>query len=157
MVESLIDRRAFLGGTLTTLATIPAAVSADQQTREAGVYGFELPPKSTLWGVVSFLGEQMVEVTIRSKDRATSERGRFDGKRMTEFSWANNSSAPQFIQLTARVLDGNRELPWGSVKFAADQHLFLGFGQRPKPVEQSKRHGGYPHEAVFVGFIVFGD
>jgi hypothetical protein len=76
MVNALIDRRAFLGGTVTTLATIPAAAGADQQTGEAGVYGFELPPKSTLWGVVTFLGEQMVEVTIRSKDRSTSERGR---------------------------------------------------------------------------------
>ena len=155
MANSLIDRRGFLGGTLATLATAPSAESADQQASER-VYGFELPRKSTLWGVVTFLGEQMVEVTIRSKERTTSERGRFDGKRVAEFSWANNSSDPQRIQLTARVLDGNRELPWGSVKFAADQHLFVGFGQRPKPVEPSKRSGGYPHDAVFVGFIVFG-
>jgi hypothetical protein len=48
MVNSLLGRRAFLGGTLTTLVTIPAAVSADQQAPEAGVYGFELPPKSVL-------------------------------------------------------------------------------------------------------------
>jgi len=157
MASSPVHRRVFFGTALTMLAAVPSAVSAGEQAPEAGVYGFSVPPHSTLWGTVTFLGEQMVEVTIRSKDHSKSERGRFDGKRVAELSWVNTSSSPQSIQLVAKVVDGNRELSWGSVKFAAEQHLFLGFGHRPKPVELSERHGGYPHDAVFVGFVVFAD
>jgi hypothetical protein len=157
MADSFIDRRVFLGGTMAMLAALPSAASADRQAPEARGYFFDLPPKSKLWGVVTFLSEQMVEVTVKSKERSQSERGRFDGKRLAELSWTNGSADAERIHVSARLLDGNRELPGGSVKFAAEQHLFVGFGERPKPVEQSARHGGYPHDAVFVGFIVFGD
>jgi hypothetical protein len=138
------------------LALAAIATDADAgQTREAGVYGFEIPPKSTLWGAIVFLGEDMVEVTVATSRRSQSERGRFDGKRLVEFSWANSTADVEYVKLSAKALSGDRELPWGGVKFAAEQHLFLAFGQRAMPVDLSHRNGGYPYDAVFVGFIVF--
>lgn len=156
MTEFSSDRRALFARTLAMLAMAPMAMDADAgQTREIGVYGFVVPPKSTLWGAIIFLGEDMVEVTAASSRKSKSERGRFDGKRLVEFSWVNSTADVERVNLGAKALSGDRELPWESVKFAAERHLFIGFGQRAMPVEVSQRHGGYPHEAVFVGFIVF--
>jgi|tagenome__1003787_1003787.scaffolds.fasta_scaffold20372931_2 hypothetical protein len=154
---SHVDRRAFIGGTLAALSALPTRVRAHGQVPERGVFDLLLPPKSRLFGFVTFLGDQMVEVTVRNKSSSKSVRGRFDGKRTAELSWENTGASSEAIQVLARALDGNRELPFGSMKFAAEQHLFLGFGERPRPVEQAERHGGYPNDAVFVGFVVFGE
>jgi hypothetical protein len=155
MTEFCSDRRALFARTLAMLAMAPIAMDADAgQTREIGVYGFEVPPKSTLCGAIVFLGEDLVEKTLASSRKSKSERGRFDGKRLVEFSWINSTADVERVNLSAKALTADRELPWGSVKFAAEQHLFIAFGQRAMPVELSHRHGGYPHEAVFVGFVV---
>ena len=150
-----LDRRSFFSVTLPMLAVgrgIPDRVTG--QT-EAGVYRFEIPPKCKLWGAITFLGEDMVEVIVASKRRSQSARGRFDGKRLVEFTLDNSSAEAEKISLSARTVDDNRELPWGGVRFVAGQNLFVGFGARAQPVELSNRHGGYPHDAVFLGFIVF--
>ena len=138
------------------LTTAPFVEGTRAQT-EPHVYAWELPAHCTLLGTVTFLSDHMVEVTMRGKSRSKSARGRFDGKRTADLSWENTGSAPEAIQLVAETIDGNRPLPWGSVSFAAQQHLFIGFGQRAKPLDPSSRHGGYPHDAVFVGFVVFTD
>jgi hypothetical protein len=64
------------------------------------------------------------------------------------------SNAVEQIALSAKSLSTG-ELPWDAVQFAAQKHLFIGFGRRSMPVELSNRLGGYPHDAVLAGFIVF--
>ena len=90
-----IDGRSFFSSTLPMLAVgreIPDGVTG--QT-EAGVYRFEIPPKCKLWGAITFLGEDMVEVTVASRRRSQSARGRFDGKRLVEFTLDNSSARPR--------------------------------------------------------------
>jgi hypothetical protein len=154
MNQSRLDRRAFFAGALTMVAIAPTALSAEQNP-EAGVSRFELPAKSTVWGVIAFLGEDMIEVTVATARKSKSEHGRFDGKRLVEFSWVNGGADVERITLSAKSLSTGHELPWAAADFAAHQHLFVGFGRRSMPIEVSDRLGGYPHDAVFAGFIVF--
>jgi hypothetical protein len=149
-----IDRRTFFALPMFVAAGVVPHAPATQAP-EAGVYRFDLPAKTTLWGVITFLGDDVVEVTVASRRRSQSERGRFDGKRLAEFSWANSSDEAEPITLSAKTLIGNRDLLPGGIRFVAQEHLFVGFGQRAKPIELSRRHGGYPHDAAFLGFIVF--
>jgi hypothetical protein len=89
MEEPYSDRRTFFAGALPMLTIAPLAADAGQSA-EAGVRRFDLPSKSTLWGVIVFLGDDLVEVTVATARRSKSERGRFDGKRLVEFSWVND-------------------------------------------------------------------
>jgi hypothetical protein len=50
---------------------------------------------------------------------------------------------------------GDRELPPAKVQFLSEQNVYVGFGRRGTPEKLSDRAGGYPYEALFVGFIVF--
>jgi hypothetical protein len=150
-----LDRRAFFSATLPMLVAGREAPDAVTDQSEAGVYRFEIPPKCKLWGAITFLGEDMVEVTVASRRRSQAARGRFDGKRLVELTLDNSTTEADKISLSAKAVDGVRELPWGGVRFVSEQNLFVGFGHRAKPVELSQRHGGYPHDAVFLGFIVF--
>jgi hypothetical protein len=38
-----------------------------------------------------------------------------------------------------------------------ERSLFVGFGRRAAPDKLSNLKGGYPYDAAFVGFIVYGD
>ena len=50
---------------------------------------------------------------------------------------------------------GDRELPPAKVQFLSEQNVYVGFGRRSTPDKLNDRTGGYPYEALFVGFIVF--
>jgi hypothetical protein len=106
---------------------------------------------------VSFLGEDMVEVTLEWDHKSKAVSGRFDGKRVAEFSCRNDSSGKQRLLVRAKSLSDRRELKPGRMVYSADQSSYVGFGYRATPVEASERHGAYPYNAVVVGFTVFGD
>ena len=158
MAKTQCNRRAFVSSTLTALiAMSPSNDGVGLQTTEAGVYRVELPPKTKLWGVIAFLGEEMSEVTVASPRKPQTQRGRFDGKKLVEFSCANDANEVIHVAISARALNTQRDLSVTNARYVADQHLFIGFGHRPQPPDRQRRHGGYPHEAVLVGFILFGD
>jgi hypothetical protein len=43
------------------------------------------------------------------------------------------------------------------VQFPSDQNVYVGFGLRGTPTQRADRRGRYPYDAVFVGFILFGE
>src|SRR5688572_4340974 len=156
MSSHLSGRRAFLA---TVLGGAAGASSRTQsQTSPASeitLRRIELPPKTTLWGVVAFFSDDLVEVTIGTLDQSRKVRGRFRGQRLAEFSWENSSSQVQLIAVQARAVAGMRELAPSNVRLTGNESLFVGFGHRPTPADPRERQGSYPHEAVFVGFILF--
>jgi hypothetical protein len=80
--ESEPDRRAFLASAATVLASAALFPSPAVHSMEVPNYTVDLPPKTTLWGTVAFLGEAFIEVTLATKDQSKSLRGRFDGQRL---------------------------------------------------------------------------
>lgn len=146
-------RRSLLLGAL--VAASPILPVAGQNPEDA-VYFLDLPPKSTLWGVVAFFSEDLIEVTVATAKDERRVRGRFRRQRLVEHSWKNDTSQPQRIAVKARAVAANRELPARNVRYTTGESLIIGFGNRPVPVDGRNREGAYPHEAVFVGFVVFG-
>ena len=124
------------------------------QNPEDAVYFVDLPPKTTLWGVVAFFSDDLIEVTIATASQDRNVRGRFKGQRLAEHSWENDTSQPQ--RLAIRAWAGKRELPHRNVRYTAGESLIIGFGNRPIPADARDREGAYPFEAVFIGFVVFG-
>ncbi len=104
-----------------------------------------------------FFSDDLVEVTVATAQKERRVRGRFKGQRLAEHSWRNDTSQPQRMAVRARAVGGNRELPHRNVRYSAGESLVIGFGNRPAPVDVREREGAYPHEAVFVAFILFGD
>ena len=139
------------------LSTVIAATSPlAGQSQEDVVYFIDLPPKTSLWGAVMFFGDDLVEVTVATAKDERRARGRFRGQRLAEHSWTNSSPQPQRVAIKARAVGANRELPRRNVRYTAGESLLIGFGTRPLPSDPREREGAYPHEAVFVGFILFG-
>ena len=73
------------------------------------------------------------------------------------FHSRNSSGSSERVGIRARALAGDRELPAARTEFLGEQSLFVGFGRRARPDKPSNRTGGYPYDAAFVGFIVYGD
>lgn len=147
------DRRAFLAGALAALA-LPAAPFASQAP-EIPNYWADVPAGATLWALVVFTGEDPVEFTILAGKAIKSIRGRFGAQRLAEYSWRNTSSRTERVAIRARAMAGDRELAAARVQFLSGQNVYVGFGRRPAPEKPDDRTGGYPYEALFVGFIVF--
>ena len=146
-----MERRGFLAALATLAATEASAV----QRPEIATYWAEVPPGATLWGHVYFLSDEPVEVTVVA-DRAVQKlRGSFSAKRVAEYSWRNTSDKDQRVGIRATTLSGGRELPAGPVDYIKADHVYVAFGRRATPERLSDRLGGYPSEAVFVGYTVF--
>ncbi len=118
-------------------------------------YRGDITPGATRWGFVVFPSDEPVEVAIAAGGSVQSLRGRFDGRRFGEYSWRNGSDETWQVAIRAKALAGERELPATRIQFHSQQNVFVGFGRPAMPVERENRRGGYPYEAVFVGFIVF--
>jgi hypothetical protein len=147
----MMKRRSFLAA----LATLAATEAASGQRPEVETYWAEVPPGATLWGHVYFLSEEPVEVTVVA-DRAVQKlRGSFSAKRVAEYSWRNASGKDQRVGIRATTLSGGRELPAGPTEYIKADHVYVAFGRRGTPEKLSDRQGGYPSEAVFVGYTVF--
>jgi hypothetical protein len=155
------DRRDFLIGTLASLVALPAITEADSiQSKELAQSYIELPPKTTLWGVAAFFGPDPVEIAVVTAKQSKSVTGRFRKQRLVEHSWRNSSDKAEKVNIRAQAsrLDGNvQPLEPTGVRFVGEQNCYIGFGRRYPSVNVSEREGAYPYEAVFVGFILFGD
>jgi hypothetical protein len=155
--ESTTDRRAFFASALASLTILTTVTTETSQAQEVANYWADVPPGATLWGVVVFTADEPVELTLVAGKSVRSLRGRFDRQRLTEYSWRNTSNRPERVGIRAKALAGDRELPASIVQFLGEQNAYVGFGQRGTPDKLADRKGGYPYEAVFVGFIIFGD
>ena len=142
--------------TAVMAAASPAASVASQNPEDA-VFFIDLPPRTTFWGVVAFFSDDLIEVTVATAKDERRVRGRFKGQRLVEHSWTNGTSQAQRIAVKARAIAANRELPHRNVRYTAGESVIIGFGSRAVPADAQDREGAYPHEAVFVGFVVFGD
>ena len=114
-----------------------------------------MPPGATLWGLAVFLTDEPIELTVAIGQATQVIRGRFDGQRLSEYSWQNTSSWTQRVGIRAVALSGDRELPTAQARYRKWEHVYVAFGRRGTPEKPSDRHDGYPNEAMFVGFIVF--
>ena len=153
--DNCTDRRAFLATALATLAVLPVVTPQASQAPEVPNYWAEVPPGATLWGLVVFTGDDPVEITMSAGKAIKSIRGRFGGQRLGEYSWRNTSRSTEQVAIRARAMAGDRELPPARVQFLSGQNVYVGFGHRSTPDKLNDRTGGYPYEALFVGFIVF--
>jgi hypothetical protein len=82
-------------------------------------------------------------------------RGDFRARRVVEYSWRNSSGKEESVGIRAVALAGGRELVPGPVDYIKTDHVYVAFGQRGTPEKLTDRTGGYPSEAVFIGYIVF--
>jgi hypothetical protein len=151
-VLSRADRRAFLA---TALGTLTVASAQAAQGPEVPNVWADVPSGATLWGLVVFTGPDPIELTVAAGKSIKVIRGRFGGQRLTEYSWRNTGRNLERVAVTARALAGDRELPAARVQFISAQNLYVAFGRRSTPEKLEERSGGYPFEALFVGFIVF--
>lgn len=94
-------------------------------------------------------------MTVAAGKMIKSIRGRFGGQRLTEYSWRNTGASTEKVAIRARALAGYRELPAARGQFISQENLYVGFGHRSTPEKLNEHIGGYPFEALFVGFIVF--
>ena len=150
----MMERRAFVVNVLTALAAGPSIADAGQAV-EVPTYWADVPSGATLWGLVVFTADEPVEVTIAAGKEIKTIRGHFEARRLTEYSWRNTGSSPQRVAIRAKAMAGDRELAASKVQFLAEQNIYVAFGRRATPDRPAERRGGYPFEAVFVGFFVF--
>jgi hypothetical protein len=150
-------RRAFVAKALAVLAAIPTFNMEASQAPEVPTYYGDVPPGATLWGLVVFTADEPVEMILSAGKSIKSLKGQFGGQRLIEYSWRNNSKSLERVGIRARALAGDRELPAVKAEFLSERNLHVGFGRRGTPEKLADRKGGYPYEAVFLGFIVFGD
>jgi hypothetical protein len=117
----------------------------------------DIPPGASLWGFVLFTGDAPMEMVIAAGKTVKAVRGQFGSHRMTEYSWRNTGGTTERVGIRARVLAGDHDLAAARTEFLGTWSVFAGFGRRATPDKISDRKGGYPYEALFVGFIVYGD
>jgi hypothetical protein len=151
-----MQRRDFLS-TLAALSVLSDHAVATDQRPEVETYWAHVPPGATLWGLAVFLTDEPLEFTIGTAKETRTLRGRFDGQRLQEYAWRNSARSQQQIAVRATALAGARELAPSGVHFISEQHVYVAFGRRGVPADTAARRGSYPFEAVFVGFIAFGD
>jgi hypothetical protein len=149
-----MERREFVAA-LATLTAAPSFSVAAGQRPEVETVWAEVPPGATLWGHVYFLSDEPVELTVAAGKAVQRIRGTFRSKRVTEYSWRNSSGKNQSVGIRAIGLAGDRELVPGPVEYIKTDHVYVAFGQRATPERLTDRTGGYPSEAVFIGYVVF--
>ena len=149
-----MERREFVAALATLTATPAFSVAAGQRPEIETVWA-EVPPRATLWGHVYFLSDDPVELTVAAGRAVQKIRGNFRSKRVAEYSWRNSSEKNQSVGIRATGLAGDRELPAGPVEYIKADHVYVAFGRRGTPEKLTDRTGGYPSEAVFIGYVVF--
>jgi hypothetical protein len=150
-----MERREFLSA-MTALGALAPIGSQDAQRPEVRNISADVPPGSTLWALAVFLGEDPIEFTVGVGKDLQAIRGQYDAQRMKEYSWRNATGTTKTVIVRARSLVGDRELPPSKVEFISQDHLYVAFGRRGVPERMADRHGSYPFEAVFIGFVTFG-
>src|SRR6187551_1588747 len=121
-----MDRRRFVLQTLAALAIAPgSALASSASPTEVPNYWFDLPPHTSLFGVVAFTGDEPVELTLATKREKKVVRG-IMGQRLVEFTWPNRVSSPDRIALRGRSLTSGIDLPVAAYAFFDDQHPIVG-------------------------------
>jgi hypothetical protein len=152
-----MDRREFVSALAILGASAPAAAEPRQVRPEVENYWADVPSGATFWALAVFLADEPLELTVGAGTHVQTVRGRFDGQRLQELSWRNDTGATQHVAVRARALAEDRELPPSKVQFISEQHVYVAFGRRGIPEKAEDRHGSYPYDAVFVGFVTFGN
>jgi hypothetical protein len=155
--ESTTDRRGFMANALVSVGMLMTVTADGAQAPEVPNYVADVPPGATLWGVAVFTADEPVEMTLVAGKSIKAIRGRFDNRRVAEYAWRNTNSRPERVLIRAKALARDRELPVTKVQFLSEQNVYVGFGRRAAPDKMADRKGGYPYDAVFVGFLLFGD
>jgi hypothetical protein len=128
-------------------------VASDAQFVEVPNFWIDLPPRSTLWAVVAFVGDELVEVTLATRSDSKAARGRMEGKRLAEVSWHNRSSTVERVAVRGKSLVTAQDLPVADYAFFDAATPIVGLGTRPRPAAPADRFGAYPHQAVLFGFV----
>ena len=149
-----MERREFLSA-MTAFGSLAPIASR----RCATPRGEEYLGRGSAW--INALGAG--RLSGRRSHRVHRERGegRADAPRSVRcpadegYSWRNTTGTTKNVMVRARALAGDRELPPSKVEFISQDHLYVAFGRRGVPEKMADRHGSYPFEAVFVGFVTF--
>ena len=128
-------------------------VSDAQRLVEVPNFWIAVPPRSTLWAVVAFVGDELVEVTLATRSDSKSARGRMEGKRLAEVSWHNRSSTVERVAVRGKSLVTAQDLPVADYAFFDATTPIVGLGTRARPAAPPDRFGAYPHQAVLFGFV----
>ena len=150
-----MERREFVSA-IAALSALTPLVPEAQRRPEVESYWADVPSGATLWALAVFLSDDPVEFTVGAGKDVQTIRGQFDAQRLKEYSWRNNTGSSQRVAVRARALAGDREFAPSKVQFISEQHVYVAFGIRGTPANAADRHGSYPYEAVFVGFVTFG-
>ncbi len=150
-----MERREFLWTATAFGALAPLTVEAAQQRPEVENVWADVPPGATLWAMAVFLSDEPIELTVGAGTDVQSIRGHYAAQRLKEYSWRNTTRTSSRVAVRARALAGARELPPTKVQFISQDHLYVAFGRRGIPENVADRHGSYPFEAVFIGFVTF--
>jgi hypothetical protein len=59
------------------------------------------------------------------------------------------------VGIRATTLSGARELSAAPTEYIKADHVYVAFGRRGRSEKLTDRQGGYPSEAVFIGYTVF--
>jgi hypothetical protein len=103
--DSTSDRRTFMAGALASLAMIATASVDAVQAPEVPNFTTDVPPSATLWGVIVFMADEPIEMTLGHGNSGKSYRGRFQGQRFCASLVARTTSYPA---LTAEVAAPHR-------------------------------------------------
>jgi hypothetical protein len=149
-----MERRGFLS-TVGVLGTLVPLVAEAAQRPEVENYWATIPAGGALYALSVFCTDEPVEFTVGVGEHTEVFRGRFGGQRLHEFTWRNTTGNEQRVAVRAKAVAGDRELPPSKVQFINEQHVYVAFGIRGTPEKPADRHGSYPYDAVFVGFVTF--
>ena len=136
---------------------IAAPPIAAVQTPEIRNFEIDVPPNATLWGVIVFMADESLEVTLARGNSRKSYQGRFQGQRFAEHEWRNTGTRPERVLIRAKALAGERELPPTRVEFLSHENVYVGFGRRATPADSSQRRGGYPFDVRGVRAFAGGE
>ena len=105
-------------------------------------------------GYVCFLGEKDIDIFVAGRN-TTTVSGRFDGKRLQEFQYANPKTIAQRVSITARRVGEDDLLRFTQFRDLGNGSPMVSFGVRPMPQEPEQRHGIYAYEAILTAYTVY--
>lgn len=151
-MSARLTRRDLFGQAMAAMATVPL-IGQLPDTHELA-YSVDLPADASLWGYVCFLGEKDIEIFVAGRNTTTIS-GRFDGKRLQEFQYANPKEIAQRVSITARRVGEDNLLGFAQFRDLGNGSPMVSFGVRPMPQEVDHRHGIYAYEAILTAYTVY--
>ena len=125
----------------------PAVAGQSQQVHPGGGHSLTVPPHTSVWAIVAFLGDDLIDVTVTTEGWTKSVQGQRNENRLAEFSWANQQDYAQTLRVIAAHHGSPEQLRGGGCGSGAHEFM-MGFGQRPRTLASEQAY-----EAVFVSFL----